>query len=311
MALMRIGSRGSKLALWQAEHIASILRGMGNEVAIEKIVTTGDRITNAPFARVGTKGMFLKEIEEALIEKRVDLAVHSLKDVPTEMPVGLVIVAILLREDARDAFLSLHHASIEQLPRGAKVGTSSLRRQAQLRAIRPDLDVQELRGNVDTRIRKLEAGEYDAILLAAAGVKRLQLVQHVKEWLEPDVMCPAPGQGALAIEVRAEDELTHSIVRQLDHAPTRAAVECERAALQKLGGGCHLPVGAYAVHQSGELKLRAVVARPDGKEVIRKEQMGADPVALGNELAESLLQAGAAKILHELEDANAREAHDA
>jgi len=303
MTLLRIGSRGSKLALWQAEHIANLLRGMGHEVAIEKIVTTGDRITDAPFARVGTKGMFLKEIEEALIDKQVDLAVHSMKDVPTEIPEGLVIAAIPPREDARDAFLSLHHASVKLLPQGAKVGTSSLRRQAQLRALRPDLDVQELRGNVDTRIRKLEAGEYDAIFLAAAGVNRLQLTQHVKEWLEPDVMCPAPGQGALAVEVRAADEHTQSVVRELDHAPTRAAVECERAALQKLGGGCHLPVGAHALHRNGELNLRVVVARPDGKQVLRMQRAGTVPRTLGIDLADAILKAGAAKILAELESA--------
>jgi len=304
MALLRIGSRGSKLALWQAEHISSLLRAMGHEVTIEKIVTTGDRITDAPFARVGTKGMFLKEIEEALIEKRIDLAVHSLKDVPTDMPHGLMIAAIPQREDARDAFLSLHHASVTQLPKGAKVGTSSLRRQAQLRAMRPDLNVQELRGNVDTRIRKLEAGEYDAILLAAAGVNRLRLTKHVKEWMALDVICPAPGQGALAIEVRADDEHTKAIIQQLDHAPTHAAVECERAALQKLGGGCHLPVGAHAIHQNGELNLQVVVARPDGKQVLRMQRTGAIPQKLGMDLAEAILKAGAAEILAELESAS-------
>jgi hydroxymethylbilane synthase len=301
MALLKIGSRGSKLALWQSEHISSLLRGMGHQVTIEKIVTTGDRITDAPFARVGTKGMFLKEIEEALLEERVDIAVHSLKDVPTELPEGLVIAAIPQREDARDAFLSVQYATLLQLPQGAKVGTSSLRRQAQLRALRPDLDVQELRGNVDTRIRKLETGEYDAILLAAAGVNRLQLTQHVKERLGLDVMCPAPGQGALAIEVRAADERTYNIIRELDHAQTRAAVECERAALQKLGGGCHLPVGAHALHQNGGLNLHVVVARPDGKQVLRMQRIGTVPKLLGESLAEVILKAGAAEILAELE----------
>src|ERR1700733_3552680 len=205
MAKLRIGSRGSQLALWQANHISALLREQGHEVELEIIKTTGDKITDVALAQVGTKGMFTKEIEEALADGRVDLAVHSLKDLPTELPPGFEIAAITKREDARDAFCSRLYSSVESLPRGARVGTSSLRRQAQLKAIRPDLDIHPLRGNVDTRLRKLEQGEYDAIILASAGLKRLGKTELIQQIVPAEIMCPAAGQGALGIEIREGD----------------------------------------------------------------------------------------------------------
>jgi hydroxymethylbilane synthase len=205
---LRIGSRGSQLALWQANHISALLRARGHEIEIEIIHTTGDKITDVALAKVGTKGMFTKEIEEALAAGRVDLAVHSLKDLPTELPPGFEIAAITKREDPRDAFCSRHYASFQELPQRARVGTSSLRRQAQLKAVRPDLDIHPLRGNVDTRLRKLEQGEYDAIILASAGLKRLGKTQLVKQIIPAEIMCPAAGQGALGIEIRKGDAAT-------------------------------------------------------------------------------------------------------
>lgn len=222
--MIRIGSRGSALARWQAEHIAAKLRDLGEDVSIEILVTTGDRVQQAPFMQVGTKGMFTKEIEEALAEERIDLAVHSLKDLPTELEGTFVLAAIPERADPRDAFVSVSHESFSTLPLGAVVGTSSLRRQAFLRMLRPDLVVRELRGNVDTRLRKLQEGQYDAIVLAAAGLDRLQQTQWARERFAPQMMCPAAGQGALGIECRAKDDATQMVVAALDHAPTRFAV---------------------------------------------------------------------------------------
>jgi len=300
MARLRIGSRGSQLALWQANHVAGLLRADGHTVEIEVIKTTGDKIQDVSLAKVGTKGMFTKEIEEALAEKRVDLAVHSLKDVPTELQPQFALAAILRREDPRDAFLSVQFHRIEDLPQGARVGTSSLRRQCQIKAMRPDLEILPLRGNVDTRLRKLQQGEYAAIILAAAGVGRLGLGKHVRDTMEPETMCPAVGQGALAIETRADDEQTHRLVRTLDHAGTRAAVECERALLGGMGGGCQVPVGALAVREGDGLRLRAMVGRPDGSEVLREEAQGADPQRLGRETAEKLLRRGGERILRDV-----------
>ena len=246
MSKLRIGSRGSQLALWQANHVAALLRAKGHTVEIEVIKTTGDKITSVALAKVGTKGMFTKEIEDALHEKRVDLAVHSLKDVPTDLAQEFELAAIMKREDPRDAFISVKFSSLEELPQGAKVGTSSLRRQCQLKAVRPDLEVFPLRGNVDTRLRKLESGEYDAIILAAAGVLRLGLETHVRSRISADVMCPAVGQGALAIEIRRGDQQTKTLLAFLNDADTHAAIDCERALLGSLGGGCQVPIGAYA-----------------------------------------------------------------
>jgi hydroxymethylbilane synthase len=300
MPRWRIGSRGSQLALWQAEHIAGQLRGQGHEVEIEIIKTTGDKITDVPLAKVGTKGMFTKEIEEALAAGAVDLAVHSLKDLPTELAPGFEIAAITRREDARDAFLSRHFDSVSELPQRARVGTSSLRRQAQLLALRPDLVMIPLRGNVDTRLRKLEDGEYDAILLAAAGLARLGRRERVRSVLAPNVVCPAPGQGALAIEIRAGDEEVRRGIAFLDHAESRAATGCERELLRVLGGGCQVPIGALATASSAGLEMTAVVARPDGSELIREFQRGTDPQELGRRVGEALLQRGAEEILREL-----------
>jgi hydroxymethylbilane synthase len=300
MARLRIGSRGSQLALWQANHVAALLRDRGHQGELEIIKTTGDKITEVALAQVGTKGMFTKEIEEALAEKRVDLAVHSLKDVPTELEPRFVLAAIMERVDPRDVFVSHLHDSIAALPTGARVGTSSLRRQAQLKALRPDLDVHPLRGNVDTRLRKLAEGQYAAIILAAAGVTRLNLAENVRSSISVDVMCPAAGQGALAIETRTEDETTRGLLAFLEHAPTRTAILCERALLGAMGGGCQVPIGAYAEVREGDIRLRAVVARPDGSRVLRHTATGADPETLGREVATVLLGRGGDAILRDI-----------
>ena len=242
---LRIGSRGSQLALWQANHIAGLLRGQGHDVEIEIIKTTGDRLQEVTFAQVGSKGMFTKEIEEALAEGRVDLAVHSLKDLPTELPEPFALAATPPRVDPRDVFVSVKHASLAALPQGARVGTSSQRRRAQLKALRPDIDAVEFRGNVDTRLRKLAEGQVDAILLAAAGLDRLEKTDWVRERLEPEEFCPAAGQGSLGIETRKDDAATIAAVGFLDDADTRFAVTVERAALAALGGGCQVPIGIY------------------------------------------------------------------
>jgi hydroxymethylbilane synthase len=300
MAKLRIGSRGSQLALWQANHVASLLREKGHAVEIEVIKTTGDKITDVALAKVGTKGMFTKEIEEALADKRVDLAVHSLKDVPTELAHEFELAAIMKREDPRDAFISVKFGALEELPRGAKVGTSSLRRQCQLKAVRPDLEIFPLRGNVDTRLRKLESGEYDAIILAAAGVHRLGLDKHVRSRISADVMCPAVGQGALAIEIRRDDAQTRTLLAFLNDADTRVAIECERALLGSMGGGCQVPIGAYAEKREGRVHLRAMVGRPDGSLVLREQAEGDNAEKLGREVAQTLLGRGGDKILTEV-----------
>jgi hydroxymethylbilane synthase len=315
MAKLRIGSRGSQLALWQSNHISALLRAHGHEVEIEIIHTTGDKITDVALAMVGTKGMFTKEIEEALAAGRVDLAVHSLKDLPTELPPGFEIAAITERQDPRDAFCSRNYSSFQDLPQGARVGTSSLRRQAQLKAVRPDLDIHPLRGNVDTRLRKLEQGEYDAIILAASGLKRLGKIEHIKQIIPADIMCPAAGQGALGIEIRLGDFATRQHLEFLNDPAARAATTCERALLNSLGGGCQVPIGAFAemktnvaadafVRQpaSGEnpvLHLEAIVADPDGSQLLRESRNGdaSDPAALGNAVGKALLSRGGDKIL--------------
>jgi hydroxymethylbilane synthase len=297
MALLRIGSRGSQLALWQANHISALLRERGHEVELEIIKTTGDKITGVALAKVGTKGMFTKEIEDALAEGRVDLAVHSLKDLPTEIPTGFEIAAITKRENPRDVFCSRKYDGIEDLPQGARVGTSSLRRQAQLKALRPDLNIHPLRGNVDTRLRKLEAGEYDAIILAAAGLNRLGKTELVKQVIPAEVMCPAAGQGALGIEIRAGDSVTRQHLVFLDDAAARAATSCERALLNKLGGGCQVPIGALAEIRNGRLHLDAIVADPDGSKVLRESRDGEDPVRLGESVGDTLLRRGGDAIL--------------
>jgi hydroxymethylbilane synthase len=302
MARLRIGSRGSQLALWQANHISARLRERGHEVEIEVIHTTGDKITDVPLAQVGTKGglgkgIFTKEIEEALAAGLVDLAVHSLKDLPTELPPGFEITAITKREDARDAFCSRYYENFQKLPHGARVGTSSLRRQAQLKVVRPDLEIHPLRGNVDTRLRKLEEGEYDAIILASAGLKRLGRTELVKQIIPAEIMCPAAGQGALGIEIRDGDAATREYVSFLNDPESRAAATCERALLNRLGGGCQVPIGAFAEMKNGKLHLESVVADPDGSKLLRDSRDGDDPETLGNDAGAALLSRGGDKIL--------------
>ena len=299
MPRLRIGSRGSQLALWQANHISALLSARGHEVEIGIIHTTGDKITDVALAKVGTKGMFTKEIEEALAAGNVDLAVHSLKDLPTELPPGFEIAAITERQDPRDAFCSVRFSSFEELPQRARVGTSSLRRQAQLKAIRPDLDIHPLRGNVDTRLRKLEQGEYDAVILASAGLKRLGKTQLIQQIIPAEVMCPAAGQGALGIEIRKGDAATRQHLEFLNDPAARAATTCERALLNRLGGGCQVPIGAFAEMRDGKLHLDAIVADPDGSKLLRESRDGDlnDPEKLGNDVGETLLGRGGVEIL--------------
>lgn len=293
--MLTIGSRGSQLALWQANWVKARLEEAGHSCRIEIIKTTGDKITGVPLARVGVKGLFTKEIEEALLDRRIDVAVHSMKDLPTELPAGLAVAAIPAREDARDALVGRRLA---ELPPGARVGTSSLRRVAQLRAARPDLVIESVRGNIDTRLRKLDEGRYDALVLAAAGLKRLGWEDRIAELLSEDVMCPAVGQGALAVETREEGAAAAACSR-LDDAATRAAVDAERAVLRTLGGGCQVPIGAHATVAGGELDLVAIVAAPDGSRIVRRNARGnaADAARLGETLGNALLAAGGAEIL--------------
>jgi hydroxymethylbilane synthase len=293
--MLVIASRGSQLALWQARWVAAQLAARGHQCRIEIVKTTGDKITDVPLAKVGTKGLFTKEIEEALIDGRADLAVHSLKDLPTELPEGLVLAAVPEREDPRDAVVGQRLAD---LPPGAKVGTSSLRRAAQLRQLRPDVLVESVRGNLDTRLRKLDEGQYGAILLAAAGLKRLGWGDRIAEILSADVMCPAVGQGALAVETRAAGA-GFDAAQSLDHVGTHAAVLAERGLLGALGGGCQVPIGAHATVDGGRLKLLGLVASPDGAEVVRGETEGSvsEAAALGIALGKELLARGARRIL--------------
>jgi len=293
--MLTIATRGSQLALWQARWVQQQLAELGLESRIEIIKTTGDKITDVPLAKVGTKGLFTKEIEEALLNGSADLAVHSLKDLPTELPPGLVLAGVPEREDARDAILG---CCLDHLARGAKVGTSSLRREAQLRYRRPDLNVEPLRGNLDTRLRKLEEGRYDAIVLAAAGLKRLGWEEKIGEILPAEVMCPAIGQGALALESR-DSSAGRDACAKFDHPETRASVTAERAVLASLGGGCQVPIGANAIVQNGCVRLRAIVAAPDGSQLISAASEGpaSQAAAIGRDLAIELLHKGARQIL--------------
>jgi len=305
---LRIGTRGSALALWQANFIAERLREYGGaEIEIVRIHTSGDHLQNAavakPLAEYGaeaiSKGIFIKELEDALLSGTVDVAVHSMKDVPTTIPAQLAFCAITQREDPRDCLISRQGRTLKTLPYGARVGTSSLRRQAQLRHHRPDLELAELRGNVDTRIKKLEAGEYDAIVLAMAGVNRLGLAGKITQVLDEEIMLPAVGQGALGIETRADDAETSRLVAQLDHAETRACVSAERAVLRALQGGCQIPLGALA-HVRGEaLHLEAAVFSPRGSEHVESSDEGpvAEAEGIGARLGAALIEAGADNIL--------------
>jgi hydroxymethylbilane synthase len=305
---LRIGSRGSQLALWQANHIAALLRAQGHIVEIEIIKTTGDRLQEVAFAQVGSKGMFTKEIEDALAAGRIDLAVHSLKDLPTELPKPFALAATPVRVDPRDVFVSVNHASLAALLHGARVGTSSLRRRAQLRALRPDIEAVEFRGNVDTRLRKLAEGQVEAILLAAAGLDRLGKTDWVRERLDPKDFCPAAGQGALGIETRKDDAATIEAVAFLDHADTRFAVTAERAALAALGGGCQVPIGIHCRPAfdeknaaNGWVEIFAVVASLETGVCVRihhrAERENTDPIAFGCTAADMLFAAGAGALL--------------
>jgi hydroxymethylbilane synthase len=293
--LLTIASRGSQLALWQARWVSESLTALGHQCRIEIIKTTGDKITDVPLAQIGGKGLFTKEIEDALLDGRADLAVHSLKDLPTELPAGLALAAVPEREDPHDAVVG---RKLVDLPAGATVGTSSLRRAAQLRRLRPDLIVESIRGNLDTRLRKLDEGRYHAIVLAAAGLKRLGWQARIAQILPDEVMCPAVGQGALAVETRAAGA-ERDACAALNHAATHSAVAAERAFLRALGGGCQVPIGAHATVTGAWLHLTGLVIAPDGSAVVRGEREGpsAEAEATGAALGAKLLAEGAQAIL--------------
>ena len=301
---IRIGTRASALALWQAEWVKSELEKKypGTAVALTKIKTTGDKILDVPLAKVGGKGLFVKEIEEAMLAGEIDIAVHSMKDVPTFFPEGLHLSCITKREDPRDALLTRNKVKFKDLPKGANVGTSSLRRQAQLMNVRPDFVIHQLRGNVDTRLRKLKEGQYDAIILAAAGVKRLGLAENVSEYIAPEISLPAIGQGALGIECRVDDRELNDLIGFFNHADTRTCVTGERALLRRLEGGCQVPIACYGEMKNGDLHLTGLVGSVDGKRIIKDAIEGAPDKAekLGVTLAEKLLSQGADVILREV-----------
>lgn len=289
-----LGSRGSALALWQARHVASKLAELGQETRIEIIKTTGDRMQEMSLITEGGKGLFTKEIEEALLDRSIDLAVHSMKDVPTEIPRGLTIAAVPARENPLDALVG---CSLAELKKNSRVGTSSPRRASQLHALGRGLVIENLRGNVDTRLRKLDEGKHDAIVLASAGLRRLGWEARIRESLPPEIMCPAAGQGALAIETREDGGAAHTIVMKLNDEQARRAVDAERAFLAALGGGCQVPIGAHARVENGRIRLMGVVAAPDGSRLIRGEVTGAEAFDTGAALAEKLLAQGAREIL--------------
>jgi hydroxymethylbilane synthase len=301
---LRIATRKSQLALWQAGHVAALLRGAhaGLEIELVPIVTQGDRIQDRSLASIGGKGLFIKELEVALEEQRADIAVHSMKDLPGDLPDGLDIVAVLERADARDALVAPAAAGLEDLPLGARVGTSSLRRQAQLLAARPDLKIEAMRGNVDTRLRRLDAGEMDAIVLACAGLIRLGLESRISARLDPQICLPAVAQGVIGIECRRSDSHTRRLLSVLNHEATRIAMDAERAFAHRLGGSCQSPIAAHAELDRRRLMLTGLVAEPDGSRLLRDSQVGSSDAAaaLGNLLAERMLTAGAGPLLERL-----------
>ncbi|WP_019022559.1 hydroxymethylbilane synthase [Thioalkalivibrio sp. ALE23] len=302
MKPLRIATRKSPLAMWQAEHVAERLRAAHPDRPVELVgmTTQGDRVLDSPLAKIGGKGLFVKELENALLEDRADIAVHSVKDVPMELPEGLALPVILDREDPLDAFVSNHYGHVDELPQGARVGSSSLRRQCQLRARRPDLEVHDLRGNVNTRLGKLDAGEYDAILLAAAGLKRLGFDARIRNCLEPEVSLPAVGQGAIAIECRDGDNEVETRIASLNDPDTSDRVRAERAFNRRLEGGCQVPLAAHAILESdGGLWLRGLVGAVDGSQLLQREVRGprAEAEALGIRLADELLELGAGELL--------------
>ena len=304
---LRIATRQSQLALWQAEHVAALLRRAhpGIAVALLPMSTKGDRILDRSLAAIGGKGLFIKELEAALEDRRADMAVHSMKDVPGDLPAGLLIAAVLPRVDARDALISAGARALEDLPLGARLGTSSLRRQAQLLAARPDLAIEALRGNVDTRLKRLEAGELDAIVLACAGLIRLGLESRISARLDPKISLPAVSQGVIGIECRADDLKSRAVLQALNDTATRSAIDEERAFARRLGGSCQSPIAAYARIAQDRLTLEGLVAEPDGSRILRDTISGsaANPEILGVELAERVLAAGAGELLQRLRSA--------
>ncbi|MGD8348807.1 MAG: hydroxymethylbilane synthase [Gammaproteobacteria bacterium] len=303
---LRIATRSSQLALWQAEHVAARLEALYPDlkVSLLEMKTRGDKILDAPLAKIGGKGLFVKELEAGLLDGRADLAVHSLKDVPAEMPDGLELTLVMEREDPRDAFVSGKYDSLDAMPAGARVGTSSLRRQTQLRARHPGLEIDWLRGNVNTRLAKLDAGEYDAIILAAAGLRRLGFEDRIRAAIEPEDCLPAIGQGVLGIEIRSDDAELRELIAPLAHPETTLRITAERAFNHALGGSCQVPIAGYALLEDGEIYLRGLVGEPDGSQILRAERRGSSDRAreLGEELAGELLQRGADRILARLKE---------
>jgi hydroxymethylbilane synthase len=301
MTLLKIATRQSPLALWQAEHIKARLLALHPELTVELVtfVTQGDKILDTPLAKIGGKGLFVKELENALLDGRADLAVHSIKDVPMSLPDGLCLPVICEREDPTDAFVSNQYACLADLPEGARLGTSSLRRRSQIKFLRPDLDVIDLRGNVGTRLSKLDAGEYDAIILASVGLMRLEMPERIRERLQPTDSLPAVGQGALGLECRAGDAAVLALIEPLSHRQTQVCVRSERAFNQRLMGGCQVPIAGYALLEGDQLWLRGRVGRVDGQALLKDEIRGpvTDAEALGVALAERLLAAGADQLL--------------
>jgi hydroxymethylbilane synthase len=304
MKTLKIGTRRSQLALWQANDVRSRLLALHPDLEVElvEITTQGDKILDTSLAKVGGKGLFIKELEQQLLDGTVDLAVHSLKDMTVELPSQLSLAAICEREDPRDALVSNSYASLHELPPGSRVGTSSLRRECQLRAAFPELDIIGLRGNVNTRLAKLDAGDYDAIILATAGLKRLGFDERIRDRIDPVDSLPAVGQGAVCIECRRDDDSVHELLAQLNHEPTELCTRAERAMNAALQGGCQVPIAGYATLESEELFLRGLVGRPDGALVLREELRGpaTNPEALGTELAQRLLGRGAGDILDQV-----------
>jgi hydroxymethylbilane synthase len=301
MNLVRIATRKSALALWQANFVKAELEAAhpGLQVELVPMSTQGDKILDTPLAKIGGKGLFVKELETAMLEGRADIAVHSMKDVPVDFPEGLMLHTICKREDPRDAFVSNTYQQLADLPQGAVVGTSSLRRQCQIKAMRPDLQIKDLRGNVNTRLAKLDAGEFDAIILASAGLIRLGFEARIASFLDVGTSLPANGQGAVGIECRSDDLVVQQLLAPLEHKETRICVLAERAMNRKLQGGCQVPIGAFAVLQQNELWLRGLVGQLDGSEILRSEIKGEATQAeqLGTQLAEQLLALGADRIL--------------
>ncbi|RZJ21777.1 hydroxymethylbilane synthase [Acinetobacter sp.] len=304
MKILKIATRQSPLALWQAEHIRARLEALHADLKVELVtfVTQGDKILDTPLAKIGGKGLFVKELEAALLDGRADLAVHSMKDVPMKLPAGLSLAVICEREDPLDAFVSNTYASFEQLPQGAKVGTSSLRRKSQILKARPDLDIIDLRGNVGTRLSKLDAGIYDAIILASAGLKRLGLAERIRHTLPAEVSLPAVGQGALGLECRAEDQAVLDLILPLLHSETDVCVRTERAFNAYLEGGCQVPIAGYAILEQGQIHMQGRVGSVDGKTLLKAEQVGDINQAekIGVALAQELLAQGAGDLLKAL-----------